>query len=159
MLIEKWCFIMLLCLIKLLREFGFFGLEITARIDQYWSLIYKITLKANVSTLEHEITFTVKQYAAETNRMFNLTRMVFYLEHGLNMPFCDFIKLLAKLDRITLIRYALLYIIDDIASLTSEIIKDSFDHYYEFGSFYVDHDRMPDVPALPFCNMEFSYAA
>ena len=111
--------------------------------------MYKINLKSNKNTLAGDIQTAMAFYTSDGNKMFNFTRMVFYMEHGLQLPTSDLIVMLAKLKRITLINYVLTYVISDIGGASSIVIKDAFEHYYEFGKFYINLEMLPVFPIIP----------
>lgn len=143
---EKLVFIGLLLTFKWIRDLGLVTPRPGNDINRYWLYNYRITLKYDKATLAQNITNTIKIYGREEARMFNLTRMVFYLESGLGLKTTDFIELICKLDRITTIKYTLLYLIDDIASRTALIVSESFKHYRDFGIYYVNLDLLPAIP-------------
>ena len=127
--LEKLIFIGSLLCYKIIRDFAGFNFKVINIINRYWSLRYRITLKQDKEDLEGKIIHFLAIYGNEDYKMLNLTRLVFHLECGFNLKFGEFLRLLVKLDRQTLIKISLLYIMDDIPARTLLLITAFFDHY------------------------------
>ena len=95
-----------------------------------------------------DIVRSVKQYMTEEKRMYNLTRMVFYLECALNLKIMEFIRLTYDLDRPTIIKFTLMYYVNDVAQLTTNAIQESIKNYHEFGAYFIDAESLPEFPAI-----------
>ena len=94
------------------------------------------------------------KYIRDENRMFNVTRLVFYLEHAFDLPLNEFIMLLSGFSRLTLIRFTLLYFISGLDFMTCAAIKNSLDNFYEFGKYFAEMDALPTIPAMPDCDLQ-----
>ena len=102
-----------------------------------------------------DIQSAMNHFNNDGNRMFNLTRLIFYMEHAMLLSFSDFIQLLAQLKRITLIQFVLMYVISDIGATTSGIISEALEHYNDFGKLYLNLDPLPVFPAIAECDFRF----